>query len=411
MTTCEEATIGLASGWPTTEMPYSTSVPMTRLTDMAPAYGQQRWPYVGEVGWWTERVVPRCADRALSTGSVMKLRQRTCEGLSGRVLEIGFGSGLNVEKYSAAVTGVDAVEPSDLGWSLSAERRSSSPVPVERVGLDGQRLEAADASYDAALSTFTLCTIPDAAAAVAEVRRVLRPGGVFHVLEHGLSPDPGVAAWQRRLNGLQGRLAGGCHLDRDAAALVRDAGFEVEVLTRQYLPGPRLARPFGWVTALRARAPVTADPADHSDRALAAAEALGLAHEVTRHGPVRSLEEAAAARGVAPHQLVKTMVVRVAEDEHVFVLVPGDREIAWAKLRALLGVNRLTMASADAAYDVTGYVRGTITPLGSLTALPVVADASISGRISLGGGAPGVALTVDAAALVAALGATVADVT
>lgn len=154
-----------------------------------------------------------------------------------------------------------------------------------------------------------------------------------------------------------------------------------------------------------------ADHSDHSDRALAAAEALGLAHEVTRHGPVRSLEEAAAARGVSPHQLVKTMVVRVSEDEHVFVLVPGDREIAWAKLRALLGVNRLTMASADAAYDVTGYVRGTITPLGSLTALPVVTDASVSGRISLGGGAHGVALTVETAELVDALGATVADVT
>jgi Cys-tRNA(Pro) deacylase len=149
---------------------------------------------------------------------------------------------------------------------------------------------------------------------------------------------------------------------------------------------------------------------DGSDRALAAAEGLGLAFEVTRHGPVRSLEEAAAARGVDPHQGVKTMVVRVSEGEHVFVLVPGDREIAWPKLRALLGVNRLTMASADEAYDVTGYVRGTITPLGSLTPLRVVADASLTGRVSLGGGAPGVALMVDADALVAALGAATADV-
>jgi Cys-tRNA(Pro)/Cys-tRNA(Cys) deacylase len=150
---------------------------------------------------------------------------------------------------------------------------------------------------------------------------------------------------------------------------------------------------------------------DDSDRAIAAAERLDLDFEVTRHGPVRSLEEAAAARGVDPHQLVKTMVVRVAEGEHVFVLVPGDREIAWPKLRSLLHVNRLTMASADEAYDVTGYVRGTITPLGSRTGLPVVADASLTGRISLGGGAHGVALMVDAGALAAALGATVADVT
>jgi Cys-tRNA(Pro) deacylase len=150
---------------------------------------------------------------------------------------------------------------------------------------------------------------------------------------------------------------------------------------------------------------------DNSARALAAAEELGLAHEVTRHGPVGSLEEAAAARGLEPRQVVKTMVVRLPDGEHVFVLVPGDREIAWPKLRALLGVNRLTMASADTAYDVTGYVRGTITPLGSLTPLRVVADASIEGRLSLGGGAHGVALTVDAAELVNALSATVADVT
>jgi Cys-tRNA(Pro)/Cys-tRNA(Cys) deacylase len=105
------------------------------------------------------------------------------------------------------------------------------------------------------------------------------------------------------------------------------------------------------------------------------------------------------------------MVVRISDDDHRFVLVPGDREIAWPKLRGLLGVNRISMPSAETAYDVTGYERGTITPLGSLTALPVVADASIVGQISLGGGAHGVALTVDAAELAAALGATVADVT
>lgn len=153
------------------------------------------------------------------------------------------------------------------------------------------------------------------------------------------------------------------------------------------------------------------DPTDRSARAVAAAEELGLDVTVVRHGPVRSLAEAARARGVEPRQVVKTMVVRVAEGDHRFVLVPGDREIAWPKLRALLGVNRLSMPSAEAAREVTGYVRGTITPLGSTTALPVVADAAVTGTISLGGGAHGVALTVDAAELLAALGATVADVT
>jgi Cys-tRNA(Pro)/Cys-tRNA(Cys) deacylase len=150
---------------------------------------------------------------------------------------------------------------------------------------------------------------------------------------------------------------------------------------------------------------------DQSPRAIAAAEALGLAHTVTRHGPVRSLEEAARARGVEPRAVVKTIVVRLADDDYRFVLVPGDREIAWPKLRGLLGVNRLSMPSAAVAYDVTGYVRGTITPLGSITAWPVVADASLAGPVSLGGGGHGVALTVDADDLVRALAATVADVT
>lgn len=150
---------------------------------------------------------------------------------------------------------------------------------------------------------------------------------------------------------------------------------------------------------------------DGSARAVAAAEGLGLRYEIVRHGAVRSLEEAAAARGVSPAQVMKTLVVRVSDDDYRFVLVPGDREIAWPKLRALIGVSRLSMPSADVAFHVTGYVRGTITPLGSIRAWPVVADASMTGIVSIGGGAHGVALTVDADDLVDALQATVADVT
>lgn len=144
---------------------------------------------------------------------------------------------------------------------------------------------------------------------------------------------------------------------------------------------------------------------------MAAAQALGLDVSLTRHGPVGSLAEAAAARGVEPHQVVKTMVVRVSDDDHRFVLVPGDREISWPKLRSALGVNRLSLPSAETAHEVTGYVRGTITPLGSRTRLPVLADATVEGMVSIGAGEPGAALTVDAAALLAALSAAVADVT
>lgn len=153
------------------------------------------------------------------------------------------------------------------------------------------------------------------------------------------------------------------------------------------------------------------DDTDRSARALAAADALGLSYEVTRHGPVRSLAEAAAARGVEPAAVVKTMVVRLAEDDYRFVLVPGDREIAWPKLRAELGVNRISMPDADTALAVTGYVRGTITPLGSTTVWPVLADEHLAGPVSIGGGAHGVALTVDATELVTSLDATVVDVT
>ena len=206
------------------------------------------------MGWWTERVLPRCTDKALSSAEVMELRREVCSGLSGRVLEIGFGSGLNVEAYPAAVTAVDAVEPSDLGWELSAPRREVATVPIRRIGLDGARLEAPDACYDAVLSTFTLCTIPDVGAALSEVRRVLRPGGALHVLEHGLAPDQQVARWQHRLDPLQGLLFGGCHLTRDVPALATEAGLRIERLDQAYLPGPRVSRPWGFgslATAVR----------------------------------------------------------------------------------------------------------------------------------------------------------------
>ena len=148
-----------------------------------------------------------------------------------------------------------------------------------------------------------------------------------------------------------------------------------------------------------------------STPAIEAAWRLGLAHTVTRHGPVRSLAEAAAARGLEPRAIVKTIVVRLADEDYRFVLVPGDREIAWPKLRSALGVNRISMPSKEVALAVTGYERGTITPLGSTRAWPVVADAAVTGRVSLGGGAHGVALTVDADELVRVLDATVEDVT
>jgi Cys-tRNA(Pro)/Cys-tRNA(Cys) deacylase len=148
-----------------------------------------------------------------------------------------------------------------------------------------------------------------------------------------------------------------------------------------------------------------------STPALEAAQALGLSPRVIRHGPVRSLAEAARARGVAPADVVKSLVVRRGEDDFVFVLVPGDRAISWPKLRRLLGVSRLSMPDAKVAKQATGYERGTITPFGSARPWPVIADERVLGRtITLGAGEHGMALAADAGAIVRAPGASVADI-
>ena len=151
---------------------------------------------------------------------------------------------------------------------------------------------------------------------------------------------------------------------------------------------------------------------DEDNPATRALAVSGLEHSITRHGRVASLAEAAAARGVDPSAIVKTMVVRRSGGDHLFVLVPGDRQISWPKLRALLGVNRISLPDADAARNVTGYERGTITPFGSPTALPVVADERIVGQtISIGAGGHGVAATLSGDDVIAHFAAQVADVT
>ena len=193
---------------------------------------------------WDERVVPRLAEASLKGHEIGELRGRTCVGLSGRVLEIGFGSGLNIRWYPPAVTSISAVEPSDVGWGLSEKRRRRSAVRIERAGLDGQHLALPDDSHDAALITFSLCTIPDPALALQEVRRVVGPQGRLHFLEHGLAPDPGVRTWQRRLEPLQRSLAGGCHLTRDMPTLIEANGWQIDSVESFYLPGPAISRPW-----------------------------------------------------------------------------------------------------------------------------------------------------------------------
>lgn len=191
------------------------------------------------MGLYEDQVLPRAIDVVCGTGAIGRLRAEVAAGLSGEVLEIGFGSGLNLPHLPPAVTRLLAVDPHVVGQRLAAGRIADSAVDVEVVGLDGQHLPLPDASVDAALCTFTLCTIPDAHLALEEVRRVLRPGGQLHVLEHGLSPDPKVARWQHRITPIQRRVAGGCHLDRPIDRLLTEGGFALDSLDHPRMPGPK----------------------------------------------------------------------------------------------------------------------------------------------------------------------------
>ncbi len=191
------------------------------------------------MGFYGEQVLPRIINVACGAKMAAPLRERVCAGQAGEVVELGFGSGHNVPFYPATVTRVVAVEPADLGWKLAAARVAASSVPVERSGLDGESLPFADDRFDAALSTWTLCTIPDVAAALREVRRVLKPGATLHFVEHGLAPDAAVRRWQHRVEPLQKRLLGGCHLTRPIVDLLATAGFtiaEVDVFYEQGAP-------------------------------------------------------------------------------------------------------------------------------------------------------------------------------
>jgi SAM-dependent methyltransferase len=194
------------------------------------------------MGFYTERVLPHVIDKSCGLRSLDPLRERVCHGLAGQVVEVGFGTGLNVPFYPDTVVRVAAVEPADRGWRLAGRRLSASRVPVERAGLDGQALPFPDDTFDAALSTWTMCTIPDVGAAMAELVRVLKPGAALHFVEHGLAPDEKVRRMQHRFEPLNKRVFGGCHLTRPIVELLSGAGFTVKDLDVFYETGtPRFA--------------------------------------------------------------------------------------------------------------------------------------------------------------------------
>ncbi len=203
------------------------------------------------MGFYRDQLLPRFQDKVMDRKPTREVRARVCAGLYGNIGEIGFGTGLNARHYPPEVTKVAAVEPSPLCMRLAAPRITRSAVAVELAGLNGEHLDLPSEEFDAVLSTWTLRTIPGLAAALEEVRRVLKPGGLFHFVEHGHAPDAKVARWQHRIEPSNKRLAGGCHITRRIPEHIEQAGFAVEGLETYYFKGePKV---FGYTFEGRAR--------------------------------------------------------------------------------------------------------------------------------------------------------------
>lgn len=192
------------------------------------------------MGFYDRHILPHLIDCACGMGHVMKARAQLVPLAHGQVLEIGIGSGLNLEFYDPnKVSRIVGVDPSAAMQDLARKRAAGIGIAVEMIALELGQIQAADGSFDSIVCTFTLCTIPDAVAALKEMRRVLKPGGQLYFCEHGLAPEASVQRWQQRLTPLWKPLAGGCHLDRDIPALLLAGGFQVRQLDTGYLPGPR----------------------------------------------------------------------------------------------------------------------------------------------------------------------------
>jgi len=193
------------------------------------------------MNFYAKHLFPYFMDWGMGGPKFQEQRRQALGPLHGDILEIGFGTGLNLVHYPQAVTGVVALEPARLLPRKVARRIAAAPMPVELVYGSAEQLSFGNRRFDCVLSTWTLCTVPDVAAALREVRRVLKPGGEFVFLEHGRSDSPGIAKWQDRLNPLQQRIGVGCNMNRAIDRLVTDAGLKLERLDRFQMPGiPRL---------------------------------------------------------------------------------------------------------------------------------------------------------------------------
>lgn len=198
------------------------------------------------MGIYSNLVLPRLLNKAMDTKVLAEQRKLTLSDVKGTVLELGFGTGHNLPFYSGEVERLVAIDPCGTSAKLARDRIQAAPFPVEYRVLPGEHLEEATESFDAVVSTYTLCTVGDPLAALEQVGRVLKPGGTFHLLEHGLAADPKVQRWQARLNGFSGMVFGGCTLNRDIEGLVRQAGFTFDKIEKYYIEGdPKFV---GWVT-------------------------------------------------------------------------------------------------------------------------------------------------------------------
>ncbi|MEQ8935470.1 MAG: class I SAM-dependent methyltransferase [Amphiplicatus sp.] len=205
------------------------------------------------MGFYVDHIEPALVDFACGMKAIRRERASVVPKASGAVLEVGFGSGHNAPFYDAsAITRLYALEPSGAMRRKAARRIGTPPFPIEWLDLPGEEIPLDAGSVDTVLVTFTLCTIPDVGRALTRMHRVLKPGGRLIFLEHGRAPDPGVARWQDRLNGAWGRLAGGCHLNRNPSELIENAGFSIESIKRHYAKGaPKFS---GYISAGVARA-------------------------------------------------------------------------------------------------------------------------------------------------------------
>lgn len=193
---------------------------------------------------WRHEALPRLIDTVMQSARITEWRKRCIEGISGVVVEPGFGSGLNLPHMPPEVTKVYAIDPAVVGEKLAKDRLAASPIPVEFIGLDGQDIPLDDNSCDAGLLTYTLCTIPDHDRALAELRRVIKPGGALHFVEHGAAPDANVKLWQDRITPIQQIVADGCNLNKPILELVERAGFEVEWSYADYHGQPKIGTYF-----------------------------------------------------------------------------------------------------------------------------------------------------------------------